>query len=589
MKTNFIGGIFYLLCLGGGLVACVDDTYDLNDVDLTVTVGGDLAIPGLNTEEITLEKILKLENNSSVQADAEGNYTLTQQGKASKTEVTIDPVTIKRSDMDISSTMDHIISFRFDPAWLNLPQFQNVVLNREVTMKDSITVDKQDLTKDLLDIKSAKVDNMPVRFHLRFLGFASVVYLQAGFSMNMPSYVMIKSDDPRVRTERNRMIFTEDVAMESGKDVIVDGWVTSIDFEALKERGMGIVEPGHLYVEDEFYSTGTAYLKVSDITVEQASLVNITLQSQVEQGNMYLTEVVAKVDPDIDIHVDPINVVNIPDFLNDDDAIIDLKDPRMFLTVSNPTPVDINLTAELVSVKDNQELDGSRVHIGSETETDQQIIIPANTENYRICIHRLSDDVGIDADRIVTVPELNNIIEKIPDVIKIEPEAKAVQNYYTIPLGSSYQVTGDYQFEAPLQFNERTEIIYSEEMSGWASDMKQVDANEAVITVKLTNTIPLNMVLSADVIDESGNVLSGVTVSTDGEILSGTPDSPQVSDLQIIVKPDAVGILHRMDGIRYRVVARADEKTDDVLNENQSLKLDDVRIVLKGGITLDLN
>lgn len=95
MKTNFVSGIFYLLCLGGGLVACVDDTYDLNDVDLTVTVGGDLAIPGLNTEEITLEKILKLENNSSVQADAEGNYTLTQQGKASKTEVTIDPVTIK--------------------------------------------------------------------------------------------------------------------------------------------------------------------------------------------------------------------------------------------------------------------------------------------------------------------------------------------------------------------------------------------------------------------------------------------------------------------------------------------------------------
>lgn len=39
--------------------SCVDDSYDLTkDIDMTITVGGDLSIPGSGTEEFTLEEIM---------------------------------------------------------------------------------------------------------------------------------------------------------------------------------------------------------------------------------------------------------------------------------------------------------------------------------------------------------------------------------------------------------------------------------------------------------------------------------------------------------------------------------------------------
>ena len=38
--------------------SCVDDSYDLTkDIDMTITVGGDLSIPGSGTEEFTLALI----------------------------------------------------------------------------------------------------------------------------------------------------------------------------------------------------------------------------------------------------------------------------------------------------------------------------------------------------------------------------------------------------------------------------------------------------------------------------------------------------------------------------------------------------
>ena len=47
--------------------SCVDDSYDLTkDIDMTITVGGDLSIPGSGTEEFTLEEIMDLEDNSVV-------------------------------------------------------------------------------------------------------------------------------------------------------------------------------------------------------------------------------------------------------------------------------------------------------------------------------------------------------------------------------------------------------------------------------------------------------------------------------------------------------------------------------------------
>jgi len=76
--------------------SCVDDSYDLTkDIDMTITVGGDLSIPGSGTEEFTLEEIMDLEDNSVVKTDAQGNYALNK-ADTTETDVEIDPRTHQR-------------------------------------------------------------------------------------------------------------------------------------------------------------------------------------------------------------------------------------------------------------------------------------------------------------------------------------------------------------------------------------------------------------------------------------------------------------------------------------------------------------
>ena len=230
--------------------------------------------------------------------------------------------------------------------------------------------------------------------------------------------------------------------------------------------------------------------------------------------------------------------------------------------------------------------------MGDKPNGTEPIIIPANVTDYAICLHRLEDAAGIEADDIITVPNLNDLVAKIPDEIRTENiEATAnKQTPITLELGRDYNVKTDYNVVAPLQFNDQTRIIYNDQMDDWNSDMKDIDARHAEISLTATNTIPLGMTMTADAIDPDGNVLSNITATVEGGISAGKPGAPTTSTLTIRLESKADGALKNMDGIAYRVEASVPTEVEGItLNENQSLKLDDVVITIKGGVTLDLN
>lgn len=103
MKTNILQKtILGIGCISAiGFTACVDDSYDLNNVDMTVTVGGNLTLPASNTDVITLKKIFDLDDNSIIQADENGNYSLIKSGNPTHTTVQVSPVNIDGSDIQI--------------------------------------------------------------------------------------------------------------------------------------------------------------------------------------------------------------------------------------------------------------------------------------------------------------------------------------------------------------------------------------------------------------------------------------------------------------------------------------------------------
>lgn len=576
LKINTLRGLFALSLLG--ITACVDNAYDLSkDVDMTITVGGEnLSIPGSNTDLITLEKIFDLAPESDVKADANGNYALTMSGEGSESSVNVENVTIEGSEIETDPSTTEL-NFQYVP---------NQNAEADVDDYTSFNVNKTDVTEDVVSLDYANVTSMS-SLDLTFDGSARQLHLSKDFTVTFPEYMTIRCDgDTRFQAEGNTITFTKDVHISRGSRLSIPVSVTAIDFKQMPD-GEGLVERGHLVIRGDIPVKGQAYLLAEDFLTHQD--VQLKLNTEINIGNIELTEVTAVVDPQIDITIDPVMVNELPDFLQNNEVEIDMTDPKIFLYVTNESPVAVNFSADMIPYKDGQAQ--HTVILGDKPNGTEPITIPANKTDYVICLHRLEDAAGIEADQIITVPDLNNLVAKIPDEIRTENiEATAVQTPITLELGRDYNVKTDYNVVAPLQFNDQTRIVYNDQMDDWNSDMEDIDARHAEISLTATNTIPLGMTMTADAIDPDGNVLNDITATVEGGISAGTPDTPTTSALTIRLESKADGALKNMDGIAYRVEASVPTEVQGItLNESQSLKLDNVIITVKGGVTVDLN
>lgn len=581
MNRNWIGSLRagFLFFAIAGTASCVDDQYDLDkNVDMTVTVGGDLTIPCSNTEVITLEKILDIEEGSCVQPDENGDYVLSEGNSPGVTGVDIDGVHVSPGEI-VTDASQTSLSFAFSDA---LP---DGTVTGEVDERNTFKVDKRDVTRDIVELGEARV-NMPLEIRMHFQGNAGTLYLKKGFALVFPDYMTPSAADTRLEAKGSRLEFKEDTPVNAGGELLLKAAVTAIDFQAAKRQGMGLTERGRLYMDGEIQAVGTSYVHTSEFAAGTGRIA-LTLHTAVEAGGMDIERAQAIVDPEIDISMEAVKITDLPDFLKDDEVNVNLTDPKIFLKVTNPTPAGIELSALLKPVKDGAVQADKCVKIGGKTP----VLIPAGAEDYVVCIHRLAETAGIKADAFVTEPDLNNLLERIPDEVRMEEiEAAAVQEFVEITPGSSYRVQTHCRFESPLQFNEGTVIVYTEKLDGWSADIGKYAIAEARVSIKATNGIPMGMTLTAEPVDAAGRKLQGVDAEVAGEIPAGVKGGETTAELTVTLKSQSEEAFHRLDGLNCRIRARTSGSTaGSVLNTGQTLKLDEIRIRIKGGVTIDMN
>lgn len=554
--------------LSSCMLSCVDSEYDLSkDIDMTVTVGGEnLTIPASNTKNITLEKIFDLNEESTVKADADGNYALSQIGKGSDTRVSIEEITIKSSEIALQSARTE----------LNYIMSPSGTLEATVNDKTSFSIDKRNITTDVTKLYSSDVI-MPASLLMNVEGSNSLT-LKKGFQIEFPDYMTITTTDQRVKIAGSVLTFIQDINVSQTSPLKIFLNITHIDFESMGE-GKGLVAPGHLVIADDIKISGTS-------TTTGGSAIQMIMNTAFKIDEIQLTQVTAQVDPEINVSIDPITINNLPDFLKDEKVKIDMTDPKIYLTVSNTSPIEVNFSGVLKSYKGGKLI--ASVPVG---QSPNLITIPGNQpDEYIICLHRLNEDVeGTDAS--VTVENLNDLIETIPDEIRMDNiEAKASDKRCTIVLGSTYNVKTDYEINAPLQFNEGTNIVYSDVIDDWNKDIKDLSVKELVVSMEATNTIPLTMDMTVNAIDKEGKTLNEISTTVSSKIAAGTSDKGVATPLEITLKATDANVFKQLDGLSYEVAATSSAETSGkILNKNQYLRLDKMVIKVKGGVTVDLN
>lgn len=572
-KNHAVVGMCALGLIGLNSCLKVDETYDLDkDFDMTITVGGDLTVPGSSTEKIVLSDLLDLEDNSVIKVNnSAGDYYLVQDGETSNTDVKVPGVDIDMTD-----------GFSKVEQTFNIPGGTGSDNPKDVEFKDNIAVDVNEngITSDIKSISNAETScrNTYLVFSKNTNQIKAV--LENGYTIEFPNYITVKSENADWTAEGNILKLTKAEGMEISNSTKVKFQIVNVKFdqnEAVFTNNENEKDNNSVHFGGNISLDGN--VKASALTNAGG---NITLSANVEAENMVIESATAVVDPEVDIKIDPIRIDDIPDFLAEEDVILDLTDPRIYITVTNPSPVAVNMDAALKSYKEGNKKGEAYL---------QDVNIPKECENYVICVNQKREEWDT-TEKIMykKVEGLSDLIKNIPDRIEItDVETSVVQEEVTIDLDKNYTIVTDYKVDTPLMFGPETKITYTEAIDGWDADLEDMEFDRVEASMNVINEIPLGVRMTAKAIDVNGNVLENVKVDMDVEIKAGEIGAPTTQNVNFTLTTDD-GRIAGLDGIEISVVASVDNNVGDVtLNENQTMQFTEIKLRLVGGITMDLN
>ena len=568
-----------LLTSLGITTSCIDSSYDLNkDIDMTISAGGEhLAIPVGYTEKITLDKIIELDEGDDLQI-VDGEYHLLKKDNIDETNTSVGTVTVAESE-NIIDAIPLTYSVSTPGATIVIPKEQS---------EGKINAEARGVDKAVIEIGSLAAD-MPTTLTLKF-------ELGGGISIE------------RVDIKTMTITFPDFIQFEN-ENGLNGQTLTMTDVQIkpsgfTKELKINKYAFGSTYgegnrVEEE---NGDRILKIENqkITIEMQDIYvnnpqgsgSLSITPTVTLSEMAVSEVYGTIQPDIDVKPTEVELNNLPDFLQDDEIRLDITNPVFSFNANNPLNTDVEMDGVLTGYKDGKVT--KTVKIGSGNGGASITLKPSGDKQQTISIVR-DEKTVVEANATkVVVPNLNDIIETIPDRINVElkPAVKTEQ-YYTVNLGQDYTLNSAYDIDIPLSFGSNLKIVYEETLDNFDLDLEDVDIEKAVLSINAVNTILLAMEIkneNVSALDANGNVIKDIDVTVEGTITESKDGKTEVSStLNVNLNETAEGAISKLDGLKLKITAVPGQATDVQLLSTQWMQLKDMKLKIPNGIKVDLN
>ena len=569
-----------LLTSFGITTSCIDNSYDLNkDIDMTISAGGEhLAIPVGYTEKITLDKIIELDEGDDLQI-VDGEYHLLKKDNIDETNTSVKLVTVNESSNPIEPI--RIISGNHDSDVYDI-----LISNAE--SEGFINAEAHGVDKAVIEIGSLAAD-MPttLTLKLKLSGEISTSLVKVGtMTITFPNFIQFEKEN----------------GLNGQTLTMTDVQIRPSEFK--KELKINKYVFGNTYgegnrVEEE---NGDRILKIENqkITIEMQGIYvynpqgsgSLSITPRVTLSEMAVSEVYGTIQPDIDVKPTEVELNNLPDFLQDDEIRLDITNPVFSFNANNPLNTDVEMDGVLTGYKDGKVT--KTVKIGSGNGGASITLKPSGDKQQTISIVR-DEKTVVEANATkVVVPNLNDIIETIPDRINVElkPAVKTEQ-YYTVNLGQDYTLNSAYDIDIPLSFGSNLKIVYEETLDNFDLDLEDVDIEKAVLSINAVNTIPLAMEIKNDnvsALDANGNVIKDIDVTVEGTITESKDGKTEVSStLNVNLNETAEGAISKLDGLKLKITAVPGQATDVQLLSTQWMQLKDMKLKIPNGIKVDLN
>lgn len=577
----------FLLSFPLWTVSCVDNKYDLDkDIDMTINVGGEyLTIPAGSTDTTFLSKIIEVEEGDILQPDATTRvYHLTK-----KDDINVEPTTVKEVTVGATTTDLESIEIVNNTG----VSFSEPEVSADITTSGDFEATANDIDEALKELGSLRaktpVDlNLTIDFNISGGNLTFNQVKANKLKLVFPDYIVFKEDEG---IQDNELILDEEVLSVNGSSYTRTLKVEGYKFSDAAGSGMKLNAEGSLTIEGNISMEGDV------VTSGISGTGTLALVPKAVLEEMTVNSVTGVIQPKIEAETTKIELNDLPDFLKDEDTRLDITNPVILLKADNPLETDVEIDAVLTPKKNNVNIEGHEVKIGTGYGQNKVALIPGTNI---IALSRTGKCSIEGVTENIKVEDINNLLETIPDDIDVnlQPIVRN-ENYYNAELGKEYDLPASYEVDVPLSFEQGLNIVYNDSVQDLNKDLNDLDKvslKNAKIMLSVDNAIPLKLQLKAENVqikDVYGNELTAVkkTMEEDKQYVTESTDGekPATSELVLSLTSDDTAFLSKIDRICFKITAVLGSATGVPLKDTQWLKVTSVKLSVPGGVNVDLN
>lgn len=561
--------------------SCVNDKYDLSgniDKSMTIFENG-ISFPVGNSDTITMGQLIEIDDEDQIKVDkTTGNYYLYQK---QKTENDLS-LKIESSAINVGNTEEFVVDVEAENPYHNNPDLPELPEGKFVLPiigenGSDLSMNSNEIATEILNIKNITTTPTKLRIIVKaenLSSYSDKLYFDDDFRINLPADLICQ--DERIVKEGNKQY------LKLGGLHISENTPFYYDLDVygcyFGESGVDIVD-GSIDRQYRINAEGSFYLTSLKKTDEELIKMSVNIATDGLYMNIVSAEL--KAAPTIDPVEDKVDfdLSSMPEFLQGDDIVLNLAHAAIKVDIDGNIPMDVFMSGKFASYKD-----GSLIEDASFGVTGEQLVLQDNTDNRFLFTSNPAETAS--GYKTVYVENMNNLFYKLPDQLDFRVDAKADKdNYYTVNLGENNDIQIEYEANIPLKFGKDLAINYAETIDIDLEDENSIETESIMLKGVLTNSIPMNVSISAVPVDEYGEEISGVTIDiTPSQLTSGD------NELSIVAGSDNGGnILESLKGIKLNLSIENDGTDDIQLNENQYILLKKVQLRLPEGITIDNN
>lgn len=619
-----------MLCAGTTLLftGCIDDSYDLDKVDLTMKLNTDgLGVKLGNTDLIALADIL--DEDETVKTEANGLYYLVKDG-TSNFNVKVDNMTTSfndtKLDMNTPVLQYNDVKEQLETVGVFVEKHKPLPIPANFEMHGSAEGDQEVDFKitDVSDVKQVKtIDLQRSKVALTLTEANKPASLNLGVThlknvrLYLPKFLGVTDVAPGWELkEGNVLVYTLNGGTYNynrNNPEICSVYLNKVALDQTEHKGKvenGGIEltPAELNIRmtaEQVYFENRAGRELSMNEGDQAS---VRLDIQLPNNVLNISQVTGIFNPAIDPDNERIDVSNdLPDFLQDKEVRIVATNPTIRFHANMSTlPVGIDMRGTLTAVKENGAFEN-----GATTKVVKldKGVMEMGRDNYVYYCNQGNtpyDPEGAKAGAatVKNTANIGDLITELPDYLEVNLKNNQINvknEYYTVQLGRDYHVDADYSVFVPFEFDRGLKVVYNDSTESMHSDLKDLSATGTLeVMADAYNTIPLELLVGLKAIDVDGNEVPvefntveahvapghGTTYTMNGGVKQRS-DSEVMTPIKITAKLDDKDLLSRIDKLCFNI--HADATGSNKLVSTQYLKLNNIKIKLHAGVIADFN